>query len=578
MSHRDLPNRLSADQLDLHRRRSAAAEFYRVHRVPELLETVLDQMFQLQPADLHGYLAEHFLQLSSPPRISRLRGTEVFDAAGRLSVQAHVSCIVCNNEKRMSSAAVSSCVAGQETSGDRRRVDHVRTAVQWINGPLSDLLRGQNPCDQSDVDRKLRAFFRAGLEEQEELRNLKRPDSGSPEQPDTLPPSPPSTLRTSKRSADRGKKINPSEKPVPPAEPAEPELCGSTAIGSVSLAVLKTGATVKSIPLYRHIAALKNSDPPARFQVPVCLVPLLRCGKTSPGKLSLLKEVLLIPTGGQRVREIITMTLELQKEVMRIMNTSTKAGAAQVVVREAGAPAASLERPEQPLDVIAEACSGLGLAPGTHFRLALNCAAPELMDYAKGKYEVCTGVLKTPEELVDLYQSLLSRYPAVASLIDPFRREDSDQWEKLNSTMGNSCSLIADMTYKLQAPPPPGARGFVLKHCNQTTVSDLIQITTEQPGSVLMGITCDEPCSDASWSDMVVGLGLDYVSLGGLSGAERICKYNRLMAIEEELAEQGILVSRQGLRPPLFPENPEEQLVSAEPSVCDGEQNAAGAV
>uniref|UniRef100_A0A672HY76 Enolase 4 n=1 Tax=Salarias fasciatus TaxID=181472 RepID=A0A672HY76_SALFA len=515
MSHRDLPNRLSADQLDLHRRRSAAAEFYRVHRVPELLETVLDQMFQLQPADLHGYLAEHFLQLSSPPRISRLRGTEVFDAAGRLSVQAHVSCIVCNNEKVGRVCPHSALqqagrdglgVHPQDACFTETSVKLQLTAVQWINGPLSDLLRGQNPCDQSDVDRKLSANHYTTT-------------------------APLSVLF----SHTEGKKINPSEKPVPPAEPAEPELCGSTAIGSVSLAVLKTGATVKSIPLYRHIAALKNSDPPARFQVPVCLVPLLRCGKTSPGKLSLLKEVLLIPTGGQRVREIITMTLELQKEVMRIMNTSTKA--AQVVVREAGAPAASLERPEQPLDVIAEACSGLGLAPGTHFRLALNCAAPELMDYAKGKYEVCTGVLKTPEELVDLYQSLLSRYPAVASLIDPFRREDSDQWEKLNSTMGNSCSLIADMTYKLQAPPPPGARGFVLKHCNQTTVSDLIQITTEHFG-----------VSAASGGGLgsvlpVVGLGLDYVSLGGLSGAERICKYNRLMAIEEELAEQGQILS-----------------------------------
>lgn len=38
-----------------------------------------------------------------------------------------------------------------------------------------------------------------------------------------------------------------------------------------------------------------------------------------------------------------------------------------------------------------------------------------------------------------------------------------------------------------------------------------------------------------------MGLGLDYVKLGGLSSAERITKYNRLSSIEEELAQQGIL-------------------------------------
>lgn len=42
-------------------------------------------------------------------------------------------------------------------------------------------------------------------------------------------------------------------------------------------------------------------------------------------------------------------------------------------------------------------------------------------------------------------------------------------------------------------------------------------------------------------SPQAVGLGLDYVQLGGLSGAETMAKYNRLILIEEELARQGLL-------------------------------------
>uniref|UniRef100_A0A3P9BAS5 phosphopyruvate hydratase n=1 Tax=Maylandia zebra TaxID=106582 RepID=A0A3P9BAS5_9CICH len=306
------------------------------------------------------------------------------------------------------------------------------------------------------------------------------------------------------------------------------------AVGSVSLAVAKTGAQIQGIHLYEHIAALRNQEPPAQFHIPVSLVTLLSCGKTSPGKLNLLEEVILIP-------KIITMALEVQKEMMRIMKTLTNGGASEAFVCDSGALAVSHERAEQPLDLIAEACTNLGVPLGTQIHLALNCAAHELLDPSKGKYEVATGVLKSPDELVDLYQTLISKYPAVVALIDPFRQEDGDQWEKLSSMIGNSCSLLSDVSYKSQGPPLPGVRGHILKHINETTVTNCLFVSCWHTGSVLMGTTCSEPCSEDSLSDIAVGLGLHYVKLGGLSGAERMTKYNRLISIEEELAQQGIL-------------------------------------
>ncbi|XP_076599665.1 enolase 4 isoform X1 [Chaetodon auriga] len=570
MSYQGFISRLSKEEQDFYDIKNAAAEFYRIKKVPQEMERALNELFFNKPEDVYGYLANYFTNLSAPPRISRLKGREVYDAAGQLSIETEVFCIICNEEKSMSSAAISSHFGPKETLLDlkaksQERAVHVMTAVQWINEPLNNMLKVQNPCDQSEVDHLLSSFFMARYLEEKDNCN-KKEESHSPRESEVVIPSPPPAQTKDKKSVDKGKKSNTAEKQFPPAEPLEPVLPGSLAIGSVSLAVAKAGAQIQGIPLYKYIAALKNRKAPTQFHIPVSLVTLLSCGKNSPGKLGLLEEVILIPKAGQRVKEIIRMTLELQKEMMRIINTSTKTGA---VLCDSGAPAVNFERPEQPLDLITEACTNIGLALGKEIHLAVTCAAPELMDYSKGKYEIATGVLKSPDELVDIYHTLISKYPAVVALIDPFRREDIDQWEKLRNVIGHSCSLLSDITYKSRVPPLRGVRGHILKHIHETTVSDMIRITSEHQGSVLMGTTCNEPCSDDSLSDIAVGLGLDYIKLGGLRGAERMTKYNRLISIEEELAQQGILVSKEKHPPPLFSEKPQEQSTTAESTLSD---------
>ncbi|XP_034754983.1 enolase 4 isoform X2 [Etheostoma cragini] len=520
MSYQGFMSRDSMEERDLYDIKNEAAEFYRLNRVPEQIERALNELFFHKPEDVHGYLANHFTNLCAPPRISRLKGREVYDARGQLAIEAEVFCIVCNKEKSMSSAAISSHFGPKETSLDwkatcQERADHVITAAQWINEPLNNMLKGQNPCDQSDVDHILSNFFMARYLEEKDIQNKKKEEeSRSPSETDVVLSSPLSAQTKDKKSVDKGKKSNTAEKSFPPAEPPEPVLPGSLAIGSVSLAVAKTGAKTQGIPLYKYVAALKKTEVPTQFHIPVSLVTLMSCGKTSPGKLSLLEEVILIPQAGQRVKQIVTMTLELQKEMMRIVNASTKTG-------------------------------------------------------SKGKYEIASGVLKSPDELVDLYRTLIGKYPVVVALIDPFRREDIDQWEKLSSAIGNSCSLLSDITYKSKASPLPGVRGHILKHIHETTISDLICVTSEHQGSVLMGTTYSEPCSDDSLSDIAVGLGLDYVKLGGLRSAETMTKFNRLISIEEELAQQGILVSEEKHPPPLFTKKPQQQSATAESAPSD---------
>ncbi|XP_035461193.2 enolase 4 isoform X3 [Scophthalmus maximus] len=517
--HQGFLSRLSKQERDTYETKVAAADFYRANRVPEEIERALNELFLRKPPDVHGFLADHFANLSAPPRIIRLNGRQVYDSRGQPSVEVDVFCIV-RNKERVTSAGVSGLLGPEEPA------DHVTTAVQWIDEPLNNMLQGQSPFDQSEVDRALSSFFRARSLEQDEIRNREK-ENLSPGASEVVPP--PVTPASAKDK--KSKKSKAAEKPIPPAEPPEPVLAGSLAIGSVSLAVAATGAQLRGVPLYRYIAALRGREAPAKFHIPVSLVTLLSCGKASPGKLSLLEEILLVPKAGQRVKQVTPAALH-----------------------DSGAPAVSFEKPEQPLDLVGEACANLGLALGTDIHLAANCAARELMDYTKGKYEVTAGVFKSPDELMDVYKTLVGKYTAVVALIDPFRREDREQWEMLGNLIGGSCSLLSDVTQESRGPPLPGVRGHVLKHVHETTVSDLIRVASEHRGSVLMGTTYSEPCINDSLSDIAVGLGLDYVKLGGLSGAERMTKYNRLISIEEELVQQGILVSKEKHSPPLFGE------------------------
>uniref|UniRef100_A0A3P9Q0I8 Enolase 4 n=1 Tax=Poecilia reticulata TaxID=8081 RepID=A0A3P9Q0I8_POERE len=439
----------SSSEMDIHKMRIAAAEFYRKNGVPAIIERALNELFLRQPADVHGYLANFFLELSTPPRISNLRGREVFSENGQLIVEVEVFSIVCNREK---------VKVIQKSS---------TTSTQMKNK-----LGGKKPLT-------FHLFF----------------------------------------FYISGKKSVVDEKQFPPAEPPEPVLLEGMAVGSVSLAVAKSGAKIKGMPLYKYISALKNQKEPAHFHVPVPWISLLSCGKKSPGKLCLLEEIILISKVGHPVKQVLISVGLCEYSKITLSSVSHN-----------GVLTASCERPEQPLDLISNACTNLKVPLGVDVFLALNCAAPKLVDYSKGKYEVATGGLKSPDELIEVYHNLISKYPAVVAVIDPFRREVK-QWKKLSNRIEISCSLLSDITHKPQAPALPGVHGYVFRHANETTVSDIIHATFCYQG----GRCCVCVCA--------VGLGLDYVKLGGLGGAETMAKYNRLIAIEEELAQQGLLGS-----------------------------------
>ncbi|XP_072546203.1 enolase 4 isoform X1 [Salminus brasiliensis] len=557
--------------------KSRAAEYYRANRVPRTLEGLLNQLFEEKPADIYGYMANYFSRLAHTPVISSIAGREVYGSRGETALQVDVYCLVRNEEKLVCGAVITGLDEDGGESGDvvtdgNHQQASVAVALEWIREQLSSMLCGFNPAHQTHLDKVLSDFLMARYLEEQDDRNRKmkseEEEKKSEKAPEATPP--PQPAQNKDKKGEKGKKGNGVEKLVPPPELSEPVLPGAMVAAAVSLAAAKSAASLTAVPLYRHIIALRDPQALSAVFMPRPLVTVLSCGKASAGKLNMLEELIILPTKTHSTREIIKMGHDLQTEIKRISTTATagKTGPAVLGVSQGGALQLSFERSEQALDLLMEACVNLKLPMGTELRLAINCAAHTLMDYPRGKYEVMAGTLKSPDELVDVYAGLVSKYPAIAALIDPFRREDEEQWQKLNSLIGRQCCLVADAAFspcprwRDAKPLPPGVTWVTLRHRSEMTLTDLLHTVSEKRDVETILAVSSEEIGDDSMVDMAVGVGVTFIKLGGLSGGGRMNKYNRLQSIEQELQEQGILAGMRQMKLPWEQEeaelNPEE--------------------
>ncbi|XP_017726749.1 PREDICTED: enolase 4 isoform X4 [Rhinopithecus bieti] len=503
---------------ELQKLKQQAMEYYRENDVPRRLEELLNSTFYLQPADVYGHLANCFSKLAKPPTICKIVGKDVLDGLGLPTLQVDIFCTIQNFPKNICSVVISTHFEVHENvlpelaeAEEAERASAVSTAVQWVNSTITHELQGMAPSDQAEVDHLLRIFFASKVQEDKERKELENSleYSAVPTLLPPVPPPPPPPPPTKKRGQKPGRKDTITEKPIAPAEPVEPVLSGSMAIGAVSLAVAKACAMLLNKPLYLNIALLKHNQEQPMLFMPLLMVSLVSCGKSSSGKLNLMKEVICIPHPELTTRQGVEMLMEIQKRINKI-----------------------IELPSPPKAETKKGHDG------------------SKRGQSKGKYEVIMGTYKNAAEMVDLYVDLINKYPSIIALIDPFRKEDSEQWDSIYHTLGSRCYIIAGTASKSISKlleqgniSIPKSNGLIIKHTNQTTMSDLVEITNlidSKKHITVFGSTEGES-SDDSLVDLAVGLGVRFIKLGGLSRGERVTKYNRLLTIEEELVQNGTL-------------------------------------
>lgn len=302
---------------------------------------------------------------------------------------------------------------------------------------------------------------------------------------------------------------------------------GANAILGVSMACLKAAAKAKNIPLYKYVGEGTT--------LPVPMMNILNGGAHADNKLDF-QEFMIIPqrdTIHERVR-VGSEVFHALKKVLNERKLSTGVG-------DEGGFAPDLNSNTEGFELIMEAIKKAGYEPGKDVKLAIDVAASEF--YQDGKYNlVGEGRSLTTDELIDFYKELVSKYPII-SIEDPVDENDWEGFAKITRELGDKIQLVGDdlfVTNKecLQKGINMKAGNAILLKVNQigsiTETLETIKLAKENGYKTIISHRSGET-EDTTIADLAVGLDLGQIKTGSMSRTDRICKYNQLMRIEEEL-------------------------------------------
>jgi len=371
------------------------------------------------------------------------------------------------------------------------------------------------------------------------------------------PPSPSAGKKPKKPSAKGAKGGKAPAKPVPPKEPLPFQVTGCTAVSVASLALLKSAASYLNKDVFQHlheqVSLISKEEEEAggeggeaaekkEIKLPIPAVTLVSGGKTSPGKLNLMKSVMVMMKPGTPCDEAVKHLTTIYKT----LGTSLAGKAVGCPMARNGSYLPTLDKLEQVLDSCNDAINTCNLVPGEDAFLVLDCAAHETFDYEKGKYEIMAGTLKSADEIIEFYRDIVSRYSSLVMLVDPLRKEDREQWMPLCQAVTEKCLVIGSEiffgpSHKIDTELLQGTKsnGVLVSHGGRTTCSDLA--TLQRCIADCQGVTVmtSSPCDviEESYSDLAVGVGCDIVMFGAPSRGENVGRLNRLLEIERKLKE-----------------------------------------
>ncbi len=320
---------------------------------------------------------------------------------------------------------------------------------------------------------------------------------------------------------------------------------GANAILGVSLATARAAASSFSMPLFRYLGG------PSASTLPLPMMNVINGGKHAAGALQF-QECMIVPVGAPSLREAVRYGSEVFHALgalLHEMHLPTQVG-------DEGGYAPPLDSIDRAMQLLVQAIERAGYAPGTDIAIALDPAASEF--YQDGKYfaESADRSL-TAGEMVALYTRLLDRYPIV-SIEDGLAEDDWDGWAKLTAALGPRCQLVGDDIFVtnmefLSRGIREGVANSVLIKLNQigtlTETLDCVEMAHKAGYSCVISHRSGET-EDTSIADIAVAAAIGQIKTGSLSRSDRVAKYNRLMAIEEELGQAARFAGRKALEAP----------------------------
>ena len=322
---------------------------------------------------------------------------------------------------------------------------------------------------------------------------------------------------------------------------------GANAILGVSLAVAKAAAAELQIPLYRYLGGTNA------YVLPVPMMNIINGGAHSDAPIAF-QEFMIRPVGAPCEAEAVRIGAEVFHALQKVL----KARGLSTAVGDEGGFAPKLKGIDDALDCIIEAIKKSGFEPGKDVKIAMDCAASEFCfkgedgkfyyDYKQlkdGKKKDPNGKKLTTDEQIAYLEELITTYP-IDSIEDGLSEEDWEGWVKLTKAIGDRCQLVGDDLFVtnvkyLQKGIEMGAGNSILIKVNQigslTETLDAIEMAHRHGYTTVTSHRSGET-EDTTIADIAVATNSGQIKTGSLSRTDRIAKYNRLMRIEIELAEE----------------------------------------
>jgi enolase len=308
---------------------------------------------------------------------------------------------------------------------------------------------------------------------------------------------------------------------------------GANAILGVSMAVCRAAAEACALPLFRYIGGT------GAVTLPVPMMNVVNGGAHADNALDI-QEFMLVPAGFRTFRE----ALRAGAEVFHALKGILKGKGLATGVGDEGGFAPNIESTRATLDMLVDAISKAGYHAGKDVFLALDSAASEFFE--KGSYAL-EGKKISPADIVTFYEGLVADYP-VLSIEDGCAEGDKAGWKLLTQKLGSKIHLIGDDNFVTnpkilkQGIADGIANGLLVKLNQIGTITETLEaVRIAQTARYVTVISHRSgETEDTTIADLAVAVNAGFIKTGSLCRSERVSKYNRLLRIEEDLAETGV--------------------------------------
>ena len=307
---------------------------------------------------------------------------------------------------------------------------------------------------------------------------------------------------------------------------------GANAILGTSLAVAKAAADSVCLPLYQYLGGVNS------FVLPTPMMNILNGGAHADNNVDI-QEFMCMPVGAASFAQALMMGAEVFHALKAVLH---KAGLSTSVGDEGGF-APNLGSNREAIEYILKAVEKAGYKPGADVAIALDPASSEFFE--GGKYNLAgEGRTLTSAEMVDYYAELAGAYPIV-SIEDGMAEEDWDGWKLLTERLGAGVQLVGDdlfvtNTARLKRGIDSQTANSILIKVNQIgTLSetlDAIRMARAAGYTAVVSHRSGET-EDTTIADIAVATNAGQIKTGAPSRTDRVCKYNQLLRIEEQLGE-----------------------------------------